>query len=118
MRVLRAAAVLLLLFPALSTASCQSGAPADAAAVKDINVTVVNRQVTPPPARIAVAKGQTVRITVRTDVTDVVHVHGYDKSAALMPDKPATIEFVADQDGVFQVETHGTKLQLFQLAVS
>ncbi|GAA3422708.1 hypothetical protein [Streptosporangium vulgare] len=62
-------------------------------------------------------KGQTVRITMTGDAADEAHVHGYDKAADLKPGTPATIEFVADQDGLFEVETHHSKLQLFQLVV-
>ncbi len=101
------------------TAGCGgSGANASPPGVKEINITVLAGKVTPAPDRVEVSKGQTVRITVRSDVTDVVHVHGYDKAAALQPDKPATVEFVADRDGLYEVETHVTKLQLLQLAVS
>ncbi|GAA4576636.1 hypothetical protein [Planotetraspora kaengkrachanensis] len=92
-------------------------ASATAAGVKEINVTIAAKSVTPPPGRIDVTKGQTVRITVTSDVADEAHVHGYDKGVSLQPGTPATIEFVADQDGLFEVETHESDLQLFQLAV-
>ncbi|GII34758.1 hypothetical protein Pmi06nite_82000 [Planotetraspora mira] len=72
---------------------------------------------TPPPARIDVTRGQIVRIMVRSDATDVAHVHGYDKAAYLEPNKPGTIAFLADQSGLFAVETHISDLQLLQLAV-
>ncbi|WP_344933870.1 hypothetical protein [Sphaerisporangium flaviroseum] len=93
-----------------------AGAPAPTA-VKEITVTVTGRTVTPPPARIDVAKGQMVRITVTGDVADQAHVHGYDKAADLRPGVPGTIGFVADQSGLFEVETHEQGLQLFQLVV-
>ncbi|GII52364.1 hypothetical protein Pth03_07530 [Planotetraspora thailandica] len=101
-----------------SDASAAPAAPAaSAASVKEINVTIAGKTVTPPPGRIDVAKGQTVRIIVTSDVADEAHVHGYDKEASLQPGTPATIEFVADQDGLFEVETHESGLQLLQLAV-
>jgi plastocyanin len=115
----RSIVLTVLLVGLVVTAGCGgSDATAGTDAVKEINVSVVAGTVTPAPDRIEVSKGQTVRITVRSDVTDVVHVHGYDKSAALMPDKPATVEVVADKDGLYEVETHATKLRLLQLAVS
>ena len=98
-------------------AACGGAAAADASTVTAITVTIVDRVVTPPPARIDLAKGQTVRITVTSDVADMVHVHGYDKSVTLVPATAGVIEFVADQDGLFEVETHGQQLQLCQLAV-
>ncbi|MBE3015845.1 hypothetical protein IL992_42785 [Microbispora sp. NEAU-D428] len=93
-----------------------AAAPAESA-VKEITVTVAGRKVTPPPGRIEVTKGQTVRITVTSDAADEAHLHGYDKEAALQPGTPASIEFVADQTGLFEMETHESGLQLFQLVV-
>jgi FtsP/CotA-like multicopper oxidase with cupredoxin domain len=90
---------------------------APATSVKEISVVIAAKTVTPPPGRIDVTKGQTVRITVTSDVADEAHVHGYDKEASLQPGIPTTIEFVADQDGLFEVETHESGLQLLQLAV-
>ncbi|MEU4539871.1 hypothetical protein AB0G15_34005 [Streptosporangium sp. NPDC023825] len=107
-----------LLTALLTATACGSPSAAPGAStVKEIAVTIAGRQVTPPPGRIDVAKGQTVRITVTGDAADEAHVHGYDKAADLKPGTPATIEFVADQDGLFEVETHHSKLQLFQLVV-
>ncbi|WP_329083109.1 MULTISPECIES: hypothetical protein [unclassified Streptosporangium] len=107
-----------LLMAMLTATACGSPTAAPGAStVKEITVTIAGRQVTPPPGRIDVAKGQTVRITVTGDAADVAHVHGYDKAADLKPGTPATIEFVADKDGLFEVETHDSKLQLFQLVV-
>lgn len=102
----------------LFTAGCERSSATGADTVKEISVTVVDGDVSPAPDRIEVSKGQTVRITVRSDVADVVHVHGYDKAATLAPDTPSTMEFVADTAGLFEVETHVTKLQLLQLVVS
>jgi hypothetical protein len=112
-------AVLALGLTLLTAAACgASSAAPGASAVKEIAMTIAGKTVTPPPGRIDVAKGQTVRITVTGDVADMAHVHGYDKAANLRPGMPVTIEFVADQDGLFEVETHETGLQLCQLVVS
>ena len=37
---------------------------------------------------------------------DELHVHGYDIEEELPAGKQATIDFTADQTGVFEVETH------------
>ena len=84
---------------------------------REIVVTVAGRKVTPPPGRVQVAKGSTVRITVTSDVKDELHVHGYDLKVALPAGTPASVDFRADKDGLFEVETHETKLVLFQLLV-
>ncbi|GAB3887585.1 hypothetical protein GCM10027612_26670 [Microbispora bryophytorum subsp. camponoti] len=67
--------------PAAAESAPAAAAPADPA-VKEITVTIAGRKVTPPPDRIEVTKGQTVRITVTSDTADEAHLHGYDKEAA------------------------------------
>jgi hypothetical protein len=84
---------------------------------REITITVARKKVTPAPGRVQVAKGSTVRITVTSDVKDSVHVHGYDLTFELSPGTPGSVQFRADQDGLFEVETHDTKLVLFQLLV-
>ncbi|GII79976.1 hypothetical protein Sru01_49580 [Sphaerisporangium rufum] len=121
-RIRSLAAATLLGAALLGSAACggtdaAAPAPAGAQQAKEIAVTIKDRKVTPPPGRIEVAKGQTVRITVTSDVADQAHVHGYDKAADLRPGTPATVEFVAGQTGLFEVETHEQELQLFQLVV-
>jgi hypothetical protein len=107
-----------LLMTLLTATACGSPAAAPGTStVKEITVTIAGRQVTPPPGRVEVTKCQTVRITVTGDAVDEAHVHGYDKAADLKPGVPATVEFVADRDGLFEVETHESKLQLLQLVV-
>jgi hypothetical protein len=64
-----------------------------------------------------VDRGTQVRIEVTSDRRDELHVHGYDKTAQLVPGSPAAVTFVADKSGVFEVETHASKLLLFQLLV-
>ncbi|KAB8173037.1 hypothetical protein [Microbispora catharanthi] len=103
--------------PAESAPAEPAAAASGDSAVKEITVTVAGRKVTPPPGRIEVTKGQTVRITVTSDAADEAHLHGYDKEASLKPGTPASIEFVADETGLFEMETHESGLQLFQLVV-
>lgn len=103
--------------PAESAPADPAAAASGDSAVKEITVTVTGRKVTPPPGRIEVSKGQTVRITVTSDAADEAHLHGYDKEASLKPGTPASIEFVADETGLFEMETHESGLQLFQLVV-
>lgn len=80
-------------------------------------ITIAGGQVTPPPGWLEVRRGQTVSLTVTSDVADELHVHGFDIKQTLQPGKPANIRFKADMSGVFEVETHGGKLVLIQLAV-
>jgi hypothetical protein len=65
-----------------------------------------------------IVEGTLVRIVVRADVTDEVHLHGYDLSADVTPDQPARITFRADVPGEFEVELEGSGVQIAELTVS
>lgn len=96
--------------------SQQAGRPAAPADVT-LSVTVKDGEMNPPPRRVPVQRGQTLRLVVRSDHADHVHVHGYDLEKQVTPHRPAVVTFTADQVGVFSVETHHTGLQLAQLQV-
>jgi FtsP/CotA-like multicopper oxidase with cupredoxin domain len=55
---------------------------------------------------IEVAKGNTVRIVVTSDVDDEIHLHGYDIEKEAGPGKPARFKFKADVEGAFELESH------------
>ena len=82
-----------------------------------VAVRVAGGKVVPPTHRVDVPMGQRVRLQVDSDVADEVHVHGYDLKQDVAPGSPATVEFVADQPGLFEVELEEAKLQLVQLEV-
>lgn len=86
-------------------------------AAKLIEITVTGRNVSPPPGRVDVKQGEQVRLVVRSDTPDEVHVHGYDLERPVGPGQDAVIEFAATQTGLFEVETHESRLLLTQLAV-
>jgi hypothetical protein len=62
--------------------------------------------------------GEQVRFTVRSDVADEIHVHGYD----LMKDVPAggsvSFSFPAEIEGIFEIELEGLKEQIAELRVN
>jgi len=66
---------------------------------------------------VRVAKGDRIRLIVRADVEEEVHVHGYDLSAAVAPQHPARIDFVADQPGTFTIELEHLQLHILRLRV-
>jgi heme/copper-type cytochrome/quinol oxidase subunit 2 len=82
-----------------------------------VPVKVSGGKVIPPTHRVNVPIGHRVRLRVDSDVADEVHVHGYDLKQNVAPGSPATVEFVADQPGLFEVELEAAKLQLVQLEV-
>jgi hypothetical protein len=64
-------------------------------------------------------KGDRVRLVVRSDTADEIHVHGYD----LMQDIPegggsVRFNFAADIDGVFEIELENAKQQIAELRVN
>ena len=82
-----------------------------------ITVSVRDGKVTPKPRRVSIPLGDQVRLQVTSDVDDELHVHGFDVEEPLEAGRTTTVELTADQQGVFEVETHETELQLVQLAV-
>ncbi|GAA0252771.1 hypothetical protein GCM10010492_61670 [Saccharothrix mutabilis subsp. mutabilis] len=70
----------------------------------------------PSPQRVEVVRGQSVEITVTSRSSAEVHVHGFDVLAVAEEGKPASLEFVADRTGTFEVEAHPDTL-LAQLVV-
>ncbi|MGW6278582.1 cupredoxin domain-containing protein [Kribbella sp. NPDC055071] len=83
-----------------------------------INVVVSEGVVTPSGATIAVTVGQSVAVEAISDVEEEVHVHGYDKELQLAPGKPASVVFIADVKGTFEVETHKSGKLVAKLVVS
>ena len=60
---------------------------------------------------------QPVTIRVTSDVAEEVHVHGYDKRAAVTAGSSVDITFVANIPGVFEVEFERSHKLLFSLEV-
>jgi hypothetical protein len=102
--------------PPTSTSS-PSAAPATEAAGQQIEVEVAGGRVTGDTGRVPVAAGTAVTLVVRSDVADEVHVHGYDLTGDVTPDRPAELEFDATIPGVFEVELHEAGTVLLTLQV-
>jgi heme/copper-type cytochrome/quinol oxidase subunit 2 len=62
-------------------------------------------------------QGDTIRFRVRADVTDEVHVHGYDLMKDLTPGETVTFSFPATITGIFEVEFENAGKQIAQLRV-
>jgi hypothetical protein len=56
--------------------------------------------------RVQATTGDTVRILVRSDAPDQLHLHGYDLYADAAPGRPGRFVFKADIEGVFEIESH------------
>ena len=67
--------------------------------------------------RATVHQGDRVVVAVTSDVSDEVHVHGYDLKANVAPGKPARISFEANIPGRFDIELERRSLQIGDLTV-
>jgi hypothetical protein len=104
--------------PSATAGGSASSSPAtEAQQAVEISVAVTDGKVEPKPHRVEVAKDSQVRLIVTSDVDDELHVHGYEVEAELEAGRPTTVELVADQTGIFEVETHESELELLQLEV-
>jgi hypothetical protein len=62
-------------------------------------------------------QGETVKFRVRVDVTDHVHVHGYDLMKDVTPGKTITFSFPAEITGIFEIELEDRGQEIAQLRV-
>ncbi len=72
-----------------------------------------------PDQTLTVAQGSTVRLFfVNPNEDDEIHLHGYDLGGSELPaGEEAIFEFVADEAGTFEVESHVTGEVLMVLVV-
>ena len=82
-----------------------------------MTVSVTDGKVTPKPSRVKIPLGSVVELQVTSDVDDEVHVHGFDVERPLDAGVTTTVELLADEPGLYEVETHETELELLQLEV-
>ena len=78
----------------------------------------------PPPlltggkvTKLSAEQGDTVRFRVRSPVAEEVHVHTYDISKDLEPNKTATVSFEATITGIFEIEFEHAGEQIGELRV-
>lgn len=67
--------------------------------------------------RPEIEKDTRVVIVVRSDVSDHIHLHGYDLLADVAPGQPARIRFRADLTGRFDIELEDRALLIAELRV-
>lgn len=63
-------------------------------------------------------KGEQVRFKVDSDVSDEVHVHGYDVMKDVKAGGSVSFDFPATIEGVFEAELEGRKEQILELTVN
>lgn len=70
------------------------------------------------PAEVELELGDRVLLEVFVDAPDELHVHGYDKTFKLTPNKQNDARFTADLPGVWEVELHHSGTVLTELRVN
>ena len=58
------------------------------------------------PAEITAKNGDRVEIVVSADAPNDLHLHGYDIEKTAKPGQPARLEFKANAEGEFELESH------------
>jgi hypothetical protein len=94
--------------------------PATTAPPPDAPVTLriaVPADAVPTVQELSVRRGREVVIVVSTELTDHVHLHGYDLTADVGPGRPGRIAFTADSAGIFEIELEERGLPIAELEV-
>ncbi len=63
-------------------------------------------------------EGEQVRFKVDSDVSDEVHMHGYDIMKDVKAGSSVSFDFPATIEGVFEAELEGRKEQILELTVN
>ena len=100
-----------------ATAQETTAAKPPAPAVKQVRIEIVDGNPVDGVTKVRVAKGETVALNVASDVSDEVHLHGYDISREVAPGKPARLKFKATIEGIFEVELENRGLEIASLRV-
>ncbi len=83
-----------------------------------VNVRFANGEVVGGLVQAEIEQGTQVVLTVRADVVDEAHLHGYDLSAEVAPGQPGRITFRADTAGEFELELEQRGIPIAELIVS
>lgn len=83
-----------------------------------IRIVVVNGAPQGGIVRETVKKGDRVVLQVRSDVTDHVHLHGYDIMRDVAPGSPARLPFRATIPGRFEVELEDRGVPIADITVT
>jgi len=74
-----------------------------------IELTLADHGVRGGVQMIEASKGDLVRLVVKSDIPDEIHLHGYDVEKHVEPGKPARFRLEADIEGQFEIEGHAAE---------
>jgi hypothetical protein len=98
-------------------ASTTTTTPAKPAGPPTFTVTVRNAKPVGGIEKIKVNKGERLRIVVKSDTADEIHVHGYDFMKDVAAGGSVRFNFKATIDGNFEIELENRKQQIAELTV-
>lgn len=102
--------------PAASSIESTSSAQPSANA-KTFDLVIKGKKLQSGPETIQVTEGNQVTINIISDEDEEFHIHGYDKSVDLQPNKPAQLNLTANLTGRFAYELEKSKTDLGALEV-
>ena len=102
--------------PATTTEQVTTTAPPPEPQVVRATI-VVPADTAPTVKHFSVQRDRQVVLVVESELTDNVHLHGYDLTADVGPGKPATIRFKATAAGRFEIELEERGLEIGELEV-
>jgi len=102
---------------ASTTASTTTTTTAPVETTRIIHVDVGGGQVAGGVKTVRLKKNEWILLIVQADVSDEVHVHGYDVMRDIAPGGPAQIRLRATLVGRFEVELEDRKLRILELEV-
>jgi hypothetical protein len=96
-----------------------NGSNSDTSTTKGVTTIVVkNGKPVGGIAQLTYNKGEQVRFEVDSDVSDEVHMHGYDIMKDVKAGGSVSFDFPATIEGVFEAELEGRKEQILELTVN
>jgi hypothetical protein len=117
-RVLGGIAVVIVAIVLLVVLKSGSGSEADNSAGTVPTIVVENGKPVGGIRTLTYKEGDQVHFKVRSDVSDEVHVHGYDLMKDVKAGGEIAFDFPATIEGVFEAELEGRKEQIIELRVN
>jgi plastocyanin len=93
-----------------------SAVPSQAAG-RRIEISVKGKQVTPAPATVNIAVGESLTVAVTSDQDNTLHAHGFEVEKNLKAGQRGEVTVKGNQTGTFEFELHDPELRLFTVAV-
>lgn len=79
---------------------------------KEFDLRIAERRIVDGPKVLRVRQNDAVTIHIASDEAEEFHLHGYDRSVDIGPDKAATLSFTASASGNFVFELEGSKTEI------